>query len=73
MEIWWLMTIAALTEVKIYVYIILYIRCIIMNACLSESSLCTAHCLVQWTKHQLSMVVFEPLDMQLQVEFVRLC
>lgn len=66
------MSITALTEVKIYVCVTLYIRCVIANACLSESRLCTALS-VQQTKHQLSMVVFEPLDMQLQVEFVRLC
>lgn len=44
MGIWWVMTIAALTEVKIYVYLTLYIRCIIMNA--FPYSLCTAYCLV---------------------------
>lgn len=39
MGIWWVMIIADLSEVKIYVYLTLYIRCIIMNACLSAQSL----------------------------------
>lgn len=67
------MTIAALTEVNTYVSVTLYLRSTITNARPSESHLCRAHCLTECTKHQLAMAVAEPLDMQLQAEFVRLC
>lgn len=58
------MTTAALTEIKIYVYLTLYIRHIVMNALLSEQSLYSILSGIMNKAPALPLVVSEPLDMQ---------